>query len=298
MDNGMNKKADGDAYADMLNQVKGTKEGQEALGRISPGEIGWGLAGAAGGGALGYLMSRLVHRKASARTKMLYTLLGALAGGGGSQYLLANMKGSNGFNGTKRDEMRLSGLSVMPTVNTEDVKTDSKGNPKADNSALAPFVTAAAAGTLGAVRGARLGDKRHLGSLLTGAPNVYEWAMDRRYGKREDMEKMLQRYLARHPREMGPRGLFANGKQWRRWTVTHDQTSPYSAKLVPIKHEHNYARDAANMSAAALLHGAAGYGGHMAYRWLANKHGFSDPDRAYVTKEDILKAAEQMRRKS
>lgn len=297
MDNGMNKKAADPTYTDLLNQLKDTKEGQDALTRLSPGEIGWGVAGAAGGGALGYLLSRLVHRKASARTKLLYTMLGALAGGGGSQYLLAHMKGSDGFNGTKKEEMRLSGLSASPSANTEDIKTDSKGEPKPGNFVWHPGVTAGLGAVGGFVRGAKLGDKRSLVNALTGAPNVYEWYQDRRVGRREDTERTMKAWLRNNRNQMQQGRPFENGAEYRgRWTITHDGSNPTTLKLVPIQHDTNYVRDAVNGTTAALTHGTAAYLLHLGANALNNHYGFSDPNRAYVTKEDIIRAAEQMKK--
>ena len=55
------------------------------------------MLGGGGGALLGWTLARLLHRKPSLRTKLLYSVLGAAGGVGGSHYLMTHMKDSQGL---------------------------------------------------------------------------------------------------------------------------------------------------------------------------------------------------------
>lgn len=71
-------------------------DGKDYLSRVSPGEIMRVALGAAGGGGLGWLMSRLLHKKPKALRTLLYTLGGATAGGFGTHWYI-NRPGEDGL---------------------------------------------------------------------------------------------------------------------------------------------------------------------------------------------------------
>lgn len=71
-------------------------DGKTYLSRVSPGEIMRVALGAAGGGGLGWLMSRLLHKKPKALRTLLYTLGGATAGGFGTHWYI-NKPGEGGL---------------------------------------------------------------------------------------------------------------------------------------------------------------------------------------------------------
>lgn len=93
--------------SEAINFFKNTEEGKAALGKLSPGEIGYGVAGAALGGSAGWLLSKILHRAPSTKLKLLYTLLGAAAGAGGTEYALSNISAGDGFDGTLKERLRL-----------------------------------------------------------------------------------------------------------------------------------------------------------------------------------------------
>jgi hypothetical protein len=89
-------------YAEwMKKQAEGspTETPQQSAAKrpLSSGEIGWGVLGGSGGALLGWTLARLLHRKPSLRTKLLYSVLGAAGGVGGSHYLMTHMKDSQGL---------------------------------------------------------------------------------------------------------------------------------------------------------------------------------------------------------
>jgi len=96
-------------FADALNIARDTKRGRDALKGVSVGELGRLGAGAALGGGTGYLLSKLLHKDPSTKIKLLYSLLGAAAGGGGMYGYLGTDADVEGFKGTKRDVLRLGG---------------------------------------------------------------------------------------------------------------------------------------------------------------------------------------------
>lgn len=70
--------------------------------RISPGEIMRIALGATAGGGLGWLASRLLHKKPKAWRTALYTLGGAGIGGYGTHWYLNNVKDKDGLTGAQR----------------------------------------------------------------------------------------------------------------------------------------------------------------------------------------------------
>lgn len=70
--------------------------------RVSPGEIMRIALGATAGGGLGWLASRLLHKKPKAWRTALYTLGGAGIGGFGTHWYLNNVKDSEGRTGAER----------------------------------------------------------------------------------------------------------------------------------------------------------------------------------------------------
>lgn len=89
------------------NLLKSASRKSKALKQISAGELGWALAGAAGGSGLGYLMSRAIHRNPSGKLKSAYILGGAALGAVGSQVALNSIQASD-YDGSLRDRMRLA----------------------------------------------------------------------------------------------------------------------------------------------------------------------------------------------
>lgn len=124
----MNKEAEQLSPNEALSKWKGTEAGQAALSKVSPGELAYGALGALGGGALGYLLSRL-HRKKSRGRSLLYALLGAAGGISGSQLLLKNLAGGEGFEGSLRDKMRLSAMPEWTEVVNGDKGSIDKEGP-------------------------------------------------------------------------------------------------------------------------------------------------------------------------
>ena len=103
------------SFNEALNALKGTDRGQEALGKVSPGEIGWGIAGGLAGLTGGYLLARLLHRDPSKKRRFMYAILGALLGVGGAQAALSKLPGGEGFAGSLRDKLRVSSIYNEPT---------------------------------------------------------------------------------------------------------------------------------------------------------------------------------------
>lgn len=82
-----------------------TSYGKTFLDMPAPQELLYHGLGAAGGGVLGYLLSRTLHKKPSGLLRTLYTLGGAGIGGVAPYYLLRAGKDSNGM--TAADRLRL-----------------------------------------------------------------------------------------------------------------------------------------------------------------------------------------------
>ena len=90
--------------ANLITEAK--KKAGKHMNRISGGEALWDLAGAAGGAGLGYLLARVIHDKPSVRTRLLYSLVGAGAGGAGTHIALGSL--SSDVPGLSvRDRLRL-----------------------------------------------------------------------------------------------------------------------------------------------------------------------------------------------
>lgn len=96
-----------DLSEDLANLITEAKKGAgKHMNRISGGEVLWDLAGAAGGAGLGYLLARVIHDKPSVRTRLLYSLVGAGAGGAGTHIALGSL--SSDVPGLSvRDRLRL-----------------------------------------------------------------------------------------------------------------------------------------------------------------------------------------------
>lgn len=96
-----------DLSEDLANLITEAKKGAgKHMNRISGGEALWDLAGAAGGAGLGYLLARVIHDKPSVRTRLLYSLVGAGAGGAGTHIALGSL--SSDVPGLSvRDRLRL-----------------------------------------------------------------------------------------------------------------------------------------------------------------------------------------------
>lgn len=272
----MTKLADG--YADQLNKM--LESGSDALSHVSPGELGWGAVGAGGGAMMGYALSRLLHRKPSKRVKLLYSLLGAAAGGAGSQYLLANMPGSEGFNGSKRDEMRLIADNPGPDpIKDEHLPVVGDGNYLP----WKPRTSALAAALVGAYRGSRLG--ANAGGLLN--PNVYETV---RHSMRRDLNT-LQSNLRSRP-------SLSTMAQRRAWLSAvgnrfggYDATLDSAGQIKLTDSGHDVARGASNAAAAALLHAAAAYGAHKGVNALVDRFSQNiDAGNAGASKEKLLRS--------
>lgn len=86
----------------------------EYASRVSPGEIMRIALGATAGGGLGWLASRLLHRKPKAWRTALYTLGGAGIGGFGTHWYINNVKDDNGK--TIADKDRLAAAKNDPRV--------------------------------------------------------------------------------------------------------------------------------------------------------------------------------------
>lgn len=108
-----------DAGPNALDVIKNYREGggkrpvfdsmaQKALDTMSSGEKMWMGIGAVGGGVGGYLLSKLLHRKASLGTRLLYTLGGAAAGGATPYLIFKNMASDKVKGATLGEEMRLA----------------------------------------------------------------------------------------------------------------------------------------------------------------------------------------------
>ena len=98
---------DNDLSEDLANLItEAKKRAGKHMNRISGGEALWDLAGAAGGAGLGYLLARVIHDKPSVRTRLLYSLVGAGAGGAGTHIALGSL--SSDVPGLSvRDRLRL-----------------------------------------------------------------------------------------------------------------------------------------------------------------------------------------------
>lgn len=96
-----------DLSEDLTNLItEAKKRAGKRMNRISGGEALWDIAGAAGGAGLGYLLARVIHDKPSVRTRLLYSLVGAGAGGAGTHIALGSL--SSDVPGLSvRDRLRL-----------------------------------------------------------------------------------------------------------------------------------------------------------------------------------------------
>lgn len=259
-----------DAYTDALNDAKANSPSK--LDGISPGEIGWGLAGAGGGAAIGYMLSQLLHRKPSTRQKLLYSLLGAAAGGAGSQYALAHLPGTDGFDGSKRDEMRIS--------NSMDSEPSRAPEPGPSASGKPAWLTARnvglASALVGAARGARLGS--HRGSL--GAFNAYEELLYRLHRDRATLESQLNGGIQAAPPSIN-KSTVLNAGRWHGYTV--EDAGGQTLRL--LDPERNLLRGSVNALLNGALHGAAGYGiGKLVDKYSQN----IDAGNAAVSKDELL----------
>lgn len=107
--------------------------GIEARKKLSPGEIGISALGGLGGGALGYLLSKAVHRAPSKGTRLLYTLLGAAAGAGGAEYGLRNVDvrklfPESKFTGTFADWLRVKPNLERDRAEYQRTRAEKDGN--------------------------------------------------------------------------------------------------------------------------------------------------------------------------
>lgn len=271
----MTKQADAmSALNELLDKGKG------ALSNIAPGELGWGAVGAGGGAMLGYTLARLLHRKPSAKTKLLYALLGAAAGGIGSHYALKNMSSTSG-DGSKLDEIRNSASSSVPEpIPPEDRPGKGGIIPwKARYSALG-------AGTLGLFRGAganvnAVGGKE---GLLT--PDLYHH-IRRMYGI--DREH-LQNALRNEPKYQTARQKQAwlasvNNKFWG-----YDASQDARGRLTLSEPKTDSLRTATNAVAGAAAHALAAAALHGGINW-ATKHISQDIDatNAAATRDQLIR---------
>lgn len=110
---------------------------------LSSGEIGWGVLGGGGGALLGWTLARLLHRKPSLRTKLLYSVLGAAGGVGGSRYLLTHMKDSQGRTlsdnaySTEQSKKPVADVRVLNNKQNDMLNSDDPAQQKALKEQLA-----------------------------------------------------------------------------------------------------------------------------------------------------------------
>lgn len=221
-------------------------KGKDAVANIAPGEWGWGAVGASGGAMLGYTLSRLLHRKPNMKTKLLYALLGAAAGGAGSHYLLKNMPSSSG-KGSKLEEIRDSATNGIPEP-IDEADVPKRGKP----GLLRPRNTAAAAAILGAYRGARLGNEKGKAFNF----NVYEtW----RHQKGRDL-KTLQDQLNRTYANEAARQSHIAGLNNR--INGYDARMDALGKIRLEDNGLNWLRGTTNAASNALIHGGTVWLGH------------------------------------
>ena len=108
------------SYNGALDVLRNTDSGREALGKISPGELGWSAVGGVAGAAGGYMLAKLLHRAPSKKRRAIYAALGALLGAGGTYAALGKLKGGEDFNGSLRDKLRVSTVYKEPVGGAED----------------------------------------------------------------------------------------------------------------------------------------------------------------------------------
>lgn len=247
--------------ADFMESLNGLLDkGKGALSQLAPGELGWGAVGAGGGAMLGYALSRLLHRKPNARTKLLYALLGAAGGATGSHYLLKNLPAANG-EGSKLDEIRDSAATGKPDpVDPADLPSSNKpGWIRPRNSALA-------AALVGAYRGGRLGGAK--GGLLN--PNAYETyrkltgtdmaTLERRLRARDinDLRTDLRLSAGTPAEDVNKAWLRSVGNRFGGYGATTD----VNGRITLADDLPNAKRMAANAVAGAAIHGGAALGAH------------------------------------
>lgn len=250
-------------------------KGKGALSSLAPGELGWGAVGAGGGAMLGYTLARLLHRKPGTKTKLLYALLGAAAGGAGSHYALQSLPSSSG-NGSKLDEIRESAGSDKPEpIPAEDV-------PTGDGNILPwrPRTTALTAAGIGAVRGATRGTRK--GSLL--APNVYEaW----RHRSNNDLETLQDRLNSTYTDELARRSKL---QQLGNRIKGYDASVDVDGRIALKDSGYNMARGLSNAAAGALIHGAVAGGLHAGVNALTRRFSQDiDAQNAAATREQLIR---------
>lgn len=99
--------------------------GKPYMEKMSPQEMLYHGVGAVGGGALGYMLSRMVHRKPSGLLRALYTLGGAAAGGVAPYYLLRAKKDDQGL--TEADRMRLQDAWAHAPKSLQEARNQAEG---------------------------------------------------------------------------------------------------------------------------------------------------------------------------
>lgn len=250
-------------------------KGKGALSQLAPGELGWGAVGAGGGAMLGYTLARLLHRKPGAKTKLLYSLLGAAAGGAGSHYALKALPASSGA-GSKLDEIRDSAGSNAPEpIPSTDI-------PSGDGNILPwrPRTTALAAAGVGAVRGATRGTRK--GSLL--APNVYEaW----RHRTKNDLETLQDRLNSTYTDELARRSRL---QQLGNRIKGYDAAVDVDGRIALKDSGYNMARGLSNAAAGALMHGALAGGLHAGINALTRRFSQDiDAQNAAATRDQLIR---------
>lgn len=262
--------------ADAMSALNGLLDkGKGVLAQLAPGELGWGAVGAGGGAMLGYTLARLLHRKPGAKTKLLYALLGAAAGGAGSHYALKALPASSG-NGSKLDEIRDSAVNNVPEpIPSTDI-------PSGDGNMLPwrPRTSALAAAGVGAVRGAMRGTRKD--SLL--APNVYEAV---RHRLKTDLETLQDRMNSTYTTEAARRARLQElGNRFRGYDASVDVDGRIALK----DNGYNVVRGLSNAAAGALMHGALAGGLHAGANMLARKFSQDiDAQNAAATREQLIR---------
>ena len=267
--------------ADVMGTLNGLLDkGKGALSNIAPGELGWGAVGAGGGAMLGYTLARLLHRKPSAKTKLLYALLGAAAGGIGSHYALKNMSSTSG-DGSKLDEIRNSASSNAPEpIPPEDRPGKGGIIPwKARYSALG-------AGTLGLFRGAKTNTAAVGGKegLLT--PDLYQ-RIRRKFGiDRTHLENMMRsdpNYQLDSDKKSWLNAV--NNKFWG-----YDASQDARGRITLTEPKTDALRTTTNAVAGAAAHALAAAALHGGINW-ATKHISQDIDatNAAATRDQLIR---------
>ena len=254
-------------------------KGKGALSSIAPGELGWGVVGAGGGAMLGYTLARLLHRKPSAKTKLLYALLGAAAGGIGSHYALKSMPSTSG-DGSKLDEIRDSASSSSPEPIPQEDRPGTSG--------IIPWKTrysALGAGAIGLVRGAGTntagGGKE---GLLT--PDLYQ-RIRRRYGIDRTHLQNKMRSDPNYQLDIDKKNWLnsVNNKFWG-----YDAGQDARGNITLTEPKTDSLRTATNAAAGAAAHALAAAALHGGINW-ATKHISQDIDaaNAAATRDQLIR---------